>query len=73
MARSGIRVLVGECGDDAVELRAPRQLRRLWAHKVWLALRCEGIDVARCTVERLMRTLGLHGTRRGNKRRHHDP
>ncbi len=29
------------------------------ARKVWLALNREGIGVARCTVERLMRELGL--------------
>jgi transposase InsO family protein len=33
--------------------------------KVWRQLRREGIDVARCTVERLMRTLGLRGAVRG--------
>ena len=37
------------------------------ARKVWLALNREGIPVARCTVERLMRELGLHGARRGKK------
>jgi putative transposase len=35
------------------------------ARKVWLALNREGIPVARCTVERLMRDLGLAGARRG--------
>ena len=35
------------------------------ARKVWLALNREGIEVARCTVERLMKTLGLQGARRG--------
>ena len=35
------------------------------ARKVWLALRREGIDVARCTVERLMAELGLTGAIRG--------
>lgn len=39
------------------------------ARKVWLALNREGIPVARCTVERLMRELGLEGARRGRKRR----
>jgi transposase InsO family protein len=29
------------------------------ARKVWLQLRREGSDVARCTVERLMRELGI--------------
>ena len=33
--------------------------------KVWRQLQREGIAVARCTVERLMRHLGLRGVRRG--------
>jgi len=37
------------------------------ARKVWLALNREGIPVARCTVERLMRAHGLAGTRRGRR------
>jgi putative transposase len=37
------------------------------ARKVWLALNREGITVARCTVERLMGTLGLAGARRGRR------
>ena len=48
-------------------------IRRVWnenfavygAKKVWRQLRREGMDVARCTVERLMRALGLRGTVRG--------
>ncbi len=39
------------------------------ARKVWLALNREGIAVARCTVERLMRELGLVGARRGRRHR----
>lgn len=39
------------------------------ARKVWLQLNREGVDAARCTVERLMRELGLQGARRGRKRR----
>jgi putative transposase len=35
------------------------------ADKVWAQLNREGIPVARCTVERLMRQLGLHGVVRG--------
>jgi len=35
--------------------------------KVWLALNREGIPVARCTVERLMRDLGMAGARRGKR------
>jgi len=37
------------------------------ARKVWRQLRREGYDVARCTVERLMRALGLKGAVRGKK------
>ena len=33
--------------------------------KVWHQLRREGIEVAKCTVERLMRAMGLAGIRRG--------
>ena len=48
-------------------------IKRVWeenhavygAKKVWRQLRREGTDVARCTVERLMRALGLRGTVRG--------
>ncbi len=48
-------------------------IQRIWtehfgvygADKVWAQLRREGIRVARCTVERLMRTLGLRGVVRG--------
>lgn len=39
------------------------------ARKVWLALNREGIEVARCTVERLMAELGLTGAVRGKSRR----
>jgi len=35
------------------------------ADKVWTQLNREGIRVARCTVERLMRQMGLSGTKRG--------
>jgi len=35
--------------------------------KVWLQLHREGIEVARCTVERLMGSLGLQGIRRGKQ------
>jgi putative transposase len=35
------------------------------ARKVWRQLRREGLEVARCTVERLMQTMGLQGAVRG--------
>src|SRR5690606_32743521 len=40
-------------------------LRVYGADKVWKQMNREGIGVARCTVERLMRRLGLQGARRG--------
>ena len=50
-------------------------IRRVWetnfqvygARKVWRQLNREGIAVARCTVERLMRVMGLDGAVRGRK------
>ncbi len=39
------------------------------ARKVWHQLNREGIRVARCTVQRLMRELGLQGVRRGRFKR----
>ena len=49
------------------------EIQRTWeenyqvygARKVWRQLNREGINVARCTVERLMKSLGLQGARRG--------
>ncbi len=40
---------------------------RYGARKVWHQLRRGGHDIARCTVERLMKTMGLHGVVRGKK------
>jgi transposase InsO family protein len=53
------------------------EIQRVWdenfqvygAKKVWKQLNREGIAVARCTVARLMRGLGLHGAVRGRKRK----
>jgi len=39
------------------------------ARKIWKQLNREGIIVARCTVQRLMRELHLHGVRRGRFKR----
>ena len=38
------------------------------ARKIWLQLNSGGILVARCTVERLMRELGIRGASPGRKR-----
>ena len=37
------------------------------AHKIWRQMNREAIPVARCTVERLMRRLGIQGARRGRR------
>ena len=50
-----------------------REVQRVWdqnfkvygVRKVWHQMRREGFDVARCTVERLMRQLGIQGIVRG--------
>jgi putative transposase len=55
--------------DDELRLA----IERVWkenfsvygAEKVWRQLRREAVDVVRCTVERLMRSLGLRGAVRG--------
>ncbi len=39
------------------------------ARKVWLALNRDGSPFARCTVERLMRQMGLQGAHRGKVKR----
>lgn len=50
------------------EARQNRFVARLGARKMWLHLRGKGHDVARCTIERLMREHGWEGvSRRGRK------
>lgn len=57
--------------DTKLEL----DIQRVWesnfrvygVRKVWRQLLREGIGVARCTVERLMKKLGMRGVRRGTK------
>jgi putative transposase len=70
---------VREADPERLPARARRDawlmpaIQRLWednfrgygARKVWLQLNREGIPVARCTVERLMRLLGIRGVKRG--------
>jgi transposase InsO family protein len=51
------------------------EIQRVWeenfrvygARKVWHQLRRENVDVARCTIERLMRRLGIRGVVRGQR------
>lgn len=70
-----------ECHPVLRSYRAKRdeiledEVKRVWvnnyqvygARKVWKQLNRESIFVARCTVERLMRSLGIQGVRRGKK------
>ena len=55
--------------DDELIAHIQRVWQANWqvygADKVWRQMNREGISVARCTVERLMRQLGLQGVRRG--------
>ena len=51
------------------------EMRRIWdenhsvygARKLWRAMKREKFNIARCTVERLMRDIGIEGVRRGKK------
>jgi hypothetical protein len=53
------------------------EIRRVWesnyrvygAKRVWLTLRREGLQVARCTVERLMSDMSMAGVQRGRRPR----
>lgn len=70
-----------QVGPDLLPARAKRDavlrpaIQRVWddnfqvygARKVWRQLNREEIEVARCTVERLMRDMGLSGAVRGKK------
>jgi transposase InsO family protein len=64
----GLRCLRARRDDDLMP-----KIRRVWeanmqvygADKVWRQMNREGLEVARCTVERLMKRLGLAGVRRG--------
>ena len=58
--------------DQRDDILAP-QIERVWqdnmrvygADKVWKQMNREGVSIARCTVEWLMKRLGLQGVRRG--------
>jgi transposase InsO family protein len=63
--------LIGQRAQRDTELKP--QIQRVWdsnmqvygADKVWKQLNREGVRVARCTIERLMGSMGLHGVTRG--------
>ena len=57
------------------DLQLREEIERVWeehfrvygVRKVWRQLRRDGVEVARCTVERLMRQMGLQGAIRGRR------
>ena len=71
IARDPDRASLRAKSDAALSLKidgAWADNRKLYgARKIWHVLRREGEDVARCTVERLMRALGIKGVVRGKK------
>ena len=55
--------------EKVMEVWKGRKGREVYgARKIWLELNRQGIPVARCTVERLMRELGIGGARSRRKR-----
>ncbi|HQT72244.1 MAG TPA: IS3 family transposase [Thiobacillus sp.] len=80
IAPSGYRRHAAQQRDPALRCARARrdeslipQIKRIWqvnlqvygADKVWKQMNREGVEVARCTVERLMQRLGLRGVIRG--------
>lgn len=80
IAPSGYRRHAAQQRDPALRCARARRdesliphIERVWqinlqvygADKVWKQMNREGVEVARCTVERLMRRLGLRGVIRG--------
>ena len=71
-AAEGVTVLVNNAGIVR-DAQLVMEIHRVYeenlfvygADKIWTKLNREGIRVARCTVERLMRDLGIQGCRRG--------
>ena len=64
--RRGCRRSDAGCRPDARDSAGVRgELRVYGVRKVWRQLKREGQEVARCTVGRLMRTMGLQGVIRG--------
>ena len=67
-------------GAGQARCSSGREIRRVFeenfgvygVRKVWRQLGREGIGVARCTVARLMRTMGLQGGRARQAGTHHD-
>ncbi len=52
---------------DVIQKAFDGSRARYGARKIWHQLRRSGYDIARCTVERLMKIMGLQGVVRGKK------
>ncbi len=61
------RVKRDECLKDDITRVWEENFRVYGARKIWRQLNRERIEVARCTVERLMKRLEIQGARRGAK------
>ena len=61
------------CLDEALRPEIRRVFEDNWrvygVRKIWHQLRREGFDIARCTVARLMRGMGIRGSIRGKPHR----
>lgn len=60
-----VRAMLDETLKPEIQRVWQANMRVYGADKVWKQMNREGMAVARCTVERLMRSLGLRGVRRG--------
>ncbi|MFV0513779.1 MAG: IS3 family transposase [Jhaorihella sp.] len=65
--RASARAKRDQLDKDAIKRVHDASRGRYGARKVWHVLRREGCDIARCTVERLMRALQIQGVVRGRK------
>jgi transposase InsO family protein len=63
--RRPLRAMRDEALKPEIQRVFDENFRVYGAHKVWTQLNREGLRVARCTVERLMKALGLRGVVRG--------
>ena len=63
------REVSGERWKPIILATWERQRKILGARKFWRRLSRDGRDIARCTVERLMRDLGIAGVVRGKRKR----
>ena len=66
-ARRPLRAIRDEGLKPEIQRVFDENFRVYGVHKVWKQLNREGLGVARCTVERLMRSLGLRGAVRGKR------